>query len=258
MYFYTDLNVSEYGVLEINTFGGSGDADLYVKKGSKPTFSSYDYRPYKYGNDEAVKISEATPGTYYIMIHACGSNFTGLSLQLKFGPSSTVPPKPILQSPSNGTANASLKQALTWQSSNGATSYAVYLGTNPSPSCVAFGEFVGSLSYTFGGNLASGTTYYWYVEARNSKGSTKSDTWSFTTPPTNLPPKPSLKSPTNGSTSISTKPTLQWNAASGATSYDLYLGTSSGPSKYAGNISATSYTVSSAYSGEKILLVRRR
>lgn len=251
LYYYTDLSVSEYGVLEISTFNGTGDADLYVKKGNKPTLNNYDYRSYHAGNNETITYSTATPGTYYILVHAYGTNFTGLSLQLKFGSAINPPTKPVLKSPANGTTNASLKQTLTWQSSNGATSYAVHLGTNPSPSSVAVGEFVGSLSYTFGGTLASNTTYYWYVEAINSKGSTKSDTWSFTTNTTNLPSKPTLKSPTNGSTSISTKPTLQWNAASGATSYDLYLGTSSGPSKYAGNISATSYTVSSALTAGK-------
>jgi hypothetical protein len=39
-----------------NMSGGSGDADLYVRKGSKPTWSDYDCRPYVGGNSENCDI----------------------------------------------------------------------------------------------------------------------------------------------------------------------------------------------------------
>ena len=42
--------------LTIETSGGTGDCDMHVKKGSKPTTSSYDYRPYLIGNNESVEI----------------------------------------------------------------------------------------------------------------------------------------------------------------------------------------------------------
>jgi len=58
--------------------GGTGDADIYVKYGSAPTTSSYDYRPYLNGNNETVN---ATPkaGTWYVMINGYQS-FSGVSL----------------------------------------------------------------------------------------------------------------------------------------------------------------------------------
>ncbi len=40
---------------------------------------------------------------------------------------------------------------------------------------------------------------------------------------------PALTSPSNGATGVAVAPTLTWNAASGATSYDVYFGTSSPP-----------------------------
>ncbi|MGA9364840.1 MAG: LamG-like jellyroll fold domain-containing protein [Bacteroidota bacterium] len=42
------------------------------------------------------------------------------------------------------------------------------------------------------------------------------------------PPAPTLASPANGATGISTSPTLSWNASTGATSYRLQVSTSSG------------------------------
>ena len=60
------------------TSGGSGDADLFVKFGSKPTSSSYDCRPYVGGNNESCTLTNGS-GTYYIMINGY-SAFSGLSL----------------------------------------------------------------------------------------------------------------------------------------------------------------------------------
>jgi len=59
--------------------GGSGDADLYVKFGSKPTTSSYDCRPWKSGNNETCTISNAQSGTYHVMIRAY-SAYSNVSL----------------------------------------------------------------------------------------------------------------------------------------------------------------------------------
>ncbi|EIL98819.1 M4 family metallopeptidase [Rhodanobacter denitrificans] len=65
--------------LTIATSGGTGDADLYVKKGSAPTTSSYDCRPYKTGNAESCSFSAAS-GTYYIKVRGYTS-FSGVSLK---------------------------------------------------------------------------------------------------------------------------------------------------------------------------------
>lgn len=53
-------------LLEFETTGGSGDADLYVKFGSSPQTNSYDCRPYKSGNNETCSFTNPAGGTWHI------------------------------------------------------------------------------------------------------------------------------------------------------------------------------------------------
>lgn len=59
--------------------GGNGDADLYVRAGSKPTTSSYDCRPYKWGNEESCSENNPASGSWWIGIRAYES-FSGVTL----------------------------------------------------------------------------------------------------------------------------------------------------------------------------------
>ncbi len=64
------------------------------------------------------------------------------------------------------------------------------------------------------------------------------------------PSAPSLASPSNGATGVSTNPTLSWNASSGATSYRLQVSTNSSFSSLVvdqSSITGTSYTVSNLH-----------
>jgi serine protease len=64
--------------LSISITGGTGDADLYTRFGSAPTTSSYDCRPYKYGNEETCTVAAPSAGTYYVGIRAY-SAFSGVT-----------------------------------------------------------------------------------------------------------------------------------------------------------------------------------
>jgi hypothetical protein len=59
-------------VFTINGDPGDGDADLYVRRGAKPTTTNWDFRPFLTGNDERVIVNNpATTGTWYhVMVHA--------------------------------------------------------------------------------------------------------------------------------------------------------------------------------------------
>jgi serine protease len=59
--------------------GGTGDADMYIKFGSKPTTSSYECRPYKSGNNEVCNVTAGKEGTYHVMLRGY-SAYTGVSL----------------------------------------------------------------------------------------------------------------------------------------------------------------------------------
>jgi xanthomonalisin len=82
---YTMVVPSGASNLKFAISGGTGDADLYVKRGSAPTTSSYDCRPYVAGNSETCNISPATAGTYYIMVRAY-SSYTGVKLTGSYTP----------------------------------------------------------------------------------------------------------------------------------------------------------------------------
>ncbi len=76
---YTMVVPSGAHNLKFSIAGGTGDADLYVKRGSAPTTSSYDCRPYVTGNTESCNTTTPTAGTYYIMVRAY-SSYTGVTL----------------------------------------------------------------------------------------------------------------------------------------------------------------------------------
>jgi hypothetical protein len=75
--------------LAIVMSGGSGDADLYVKRGSQPTSSSYDYRPYLNGNNETVNVTNPVAGDWYISLHAY-STYSSVTLKATYTGSSST------------------------------------------------------------------------------------------------------------------------------------------------------------------------
>jgi serine protease len=71
--------------LSIVVSGGSGDVDLYVKFGSKPSASSYDCRPYLKGNNESCTKAAPRAGVWYITMKGY-STFSGATLRVQYQP----------------------------------------------------------------------------------------------------------------------------------------------------------------------------
>jgi PKD repeat protein len=69
--------------LVFTTSGGTGDADLYVRKGSAPTTTTYDFRPYLDGNAESVTIASPAAAKYYVMVRAYAS-YSGVTLRVSY------------------------------------------------------------------------------------------------------------------------------------------------------------------------------
>lgn len=158
----------------------------------------------------------------------------------------TAPPNcPALVAPTNGAAgiNYYVPVPLSWSASAGASSYDVYLGTSSNPTTL-LGNVVGTNTTA---TAIAGTTYYWKVLARNAFGASVGCTeYSFTTnqAPTSPPNCPVLVAPANGATSVNyvTPVPLSWSASTGATSYDVFLGTTSNPTTSLGTVIGTSTT----------------
>ena len=69
--------------LVINTTGGTGDADLYVRFGAAPTTTTYNCRPYQGGNVESCSFATPQTGTYHVLVRGF-SAFSGVTLTARY------------------------------------------------------------------------------------------------------------------------------------------------------------------------------
>ena len=190
-------------------------------------------------------LSGLNPGTVYhwkvVAKNSCGNSTFGPVWSFTTG--CPTPGTASSPSPSDGATGISTSPTLSWAATSSTDSYDVYFGTSTTPPLVGN---VTSASYPLSG-LSPGTLYYWKVVAKNGCGnSTSGSVWSFTTCP--MPGTPSIPSPLDGATGISTSPTLGWTATSNTDSYDVYFGTSTTP-PLVGNVTSASYPLSGLNSG---------
>ena len=141
-----------------------------------------------------------------------------------------------------GATAGNAQVSLSWTASSGATSYNVYAGTTAGgESTTPIATGITSTSYTNTG-LTNGTTYYYKVAAVNSSGTSGYSNEASATPSGgSAPPAPTGLGATAGNAQVS----LSWTASSGATSYNVYRGTSAGgesTTAIATGITTTSYT----------------
>lgn len=85
--------------LTFKTSGGTGDADLYVKYGSKPTLQSYDCKSTTSSSNETCTIGNVSEGTYYVMVEAW-NEIQNVSLVGEYQQGGTTP-TPINRTESN-------------------------------------------------------------------------------------------------------------------------------------------------------------
>jgi serine protease len=69
--------------MSIAISGGTGDADLYVRRGTPPTTTTFDCRPFRSGNNETCSAAAPTAGTYHILIRGF-SAYSGVTLRGSF------------------------------------------------------------------------------------------------------------------------------------------------------------------------------
>lgn len=67
--FFTIEVPEDARILWVDIRGLSGDADLFLKQGDKPTLEDFDYAPYQTGSNEHVLVRFPEPGTWHVMLH---------------------------------------------------------------------------------------------------------------------------------------------------------------------------------------------
>jgi Zn-dependent metalloprotease len=98
--------------LKFVTSGGTGDADIYVRFGSKPTDTTYDCRPYTSGNNETCSFATPQAGTWYVRLKAY-SSYSGVTLTPSFsaggdGGVQTYSNNTVTPIPDRSTINSSI------------------------------------------------------------------------------------------------------------------------------------------------------
>jgi hypothetical protein len=107
-----------------------------------------------------------------------------------------------------------------------ATKYSVYFGSTPGSLSLYATVDAPRARYPVY-DLSPGTAYSWQVAASNGSATARSAVASFTTAG-QAPPfsSPTLVWPLNGSTTAGISLKVKWTAVSGASQYQVYLGTS--------------------------------
>jgi hypothetical protein len=166
--------------------------------------------------------------TYYWRVRARNEFGDGDWSQVwSFTTRTGIPPAPVLVSPENEAINTPISLQVEWQSAAGAESYRVQLSTaqNFSSTVVNVGGIT-ETSYQVNG-LDNSTMYYWRVNATNESGTSPWSTVRSFTTIIAAPDIPALVTPVNEATDVSTKPLLDWNAASRAETYQIQLASDS-------------------------------
>lgn len=82
---YTVTVPAGMSTLTASISGGTGDADLYVRRGARPTTTTYTCRPYLQGNNETCNISNPAADVWHVSIRAY-SSFSGVTLTVSYNP----------------------------------------------------------------------------------------------------------------------------------------------------------------------------
>lgn len=71
--------------LRITLSGGSGDADIYVRRGTPPTNESFTFFSYNGGNGELINVPNPQSGTWYILVDVY-AEYAGATLTATYTP----------------------------------------------------------------------------------------------------------------------------------------------------------------------------
>ena len=241
------------------TFAGSGPAAPTVTAGTdsqgRPTLkwnavtgaAKYEVYRARSRSGEYIKYSTVTGtsytntsyiedgNTYYYKVRALDANGTAGA----WSSIVSVTYKQTLPAPTvTGGNDAQGRPTLKWKAVSGAAKYEVYRARSRSGEYIKYSTVTGT-SYTNTSYIENGNTYYYKVRALDANGT--AGAWSSVVSVTY---KQTLSAPTvTGGNDSQGRPTLKWNAVSGAAKYEVYRARSrSGEYIKYSTVTGTSYT----------------
>ena len=156
--------------------------------------------------------------TYYYKVRALKSDGTAgawssiVSVTYRAASTGTLPAPTV-----TGGNDAQGRPTLTWKAVTGAAKYEVYRARSKDGDYIKYSAVTGT-SYTNTSYIESGNTYYYKVRALKSDGT--AGAWSSIVSVTY---KQTLSAPTvTGGNDAQGRPTLKWNAVTGAAKYEVY------------------------------------
>ncbi|HYR08039.1 MAG TPA: S8 family serine peptidase [Longimicrobium sp.] len=175
--------------LRIETYGGTGDADLYVRYGQIPTTSLYDCVSAGGTNVDSCQVASPLPGTYYVMVRGYNA-YSGATLAATSGGPPAAPLN-LLARPATATSIQ-----LTWtDGSVNETSFNLHRRIQSSSTGIwgawaSVGSPAANATSFTNTALTAGTIYQYRLRSCNAAGCSA---WVFSMPlsiPTAAPAPP--------------------------------------------------------------------
>ena len=218
--------------LKWNAVSGAAEYEVYRARSENGTYTKYS----TVTGTSYTNISYIENGnTYYYKVRALDANGTAGAWSSVV----SVTYKQTLPAPTvTGGNDAQGRPTLKWNAVSGAAKYEVYRARSKDGDYIKYSTVTGT-SYTNTSYIENGNTYYYKVRALDASGT--AGAWSSVVSVTY---KQTLPAPTvTGGNDAQGRPTLKWNAVSGAAKYEVYRARSKDGDyiKYS-TVTGTSYT----------------
>ena len=224
--------------LKWNTVTGAAKYEVYRARSLNGDYIKYStVTGTSYTNTSYIENGN----TYYYKVRALKSDGTAgawssiVSVTYRAASTGTLPAPTV-----TGGNDAQGRPTLKWNAVSGAAKYEVYRARSLNGDYIKYSTVTGT-SYTNTSYIEDGNTYYYKVRALKSDGT--AGAWSSIVAVT-YQPKQTLTAPTvTGGNDSQGRPTLKWNAVTGAAKYEVYRARSLNGDyiKYS-TVTGTSYT----------------
>ena len=222
--------------LKWNAVSGAAKYEVYRARSRSGEYIKYSTQT----STGYTNSSYLTSGsTYYYKVRALDANGTAgawssiVSVTYRAASTGTLPAPAV-----TGGNDSQGRPTLKWNAVTGAAKYEVYRARSRSGDYIKYSTVTGT-SYTNTSYIEDGNTYYYKVRALKSDGT--AGAWSSVVSVTY---KQTLSAPAvTGGNDSQGRPTLKWNAVSGAAKYEVYRARSrSGEYIKYSTVTGTSYT----------------